>query len=121
MVEVERRTYVLDNTKLGNEFCNHCGEEFESKTNMNFHIRYTDTFACEICGISFKTLTDLETHMYTWEKFVYDRRKLTLKTVSDVKDHCQYKHRNGVDIFNFKFDRENSRKVIMKHYNSKDL
>ena len=119
--KIERRAYVLEKTKLGNEFCDFCGEEFDSKSNMNEHIRYTHTFACEICGSSFKTLTDLETHMHTCEKFDCDRCKVTMKTVSDVKKHCQSKHRNGADIYNFKFDRESSRKVIMKHFNSRDL
>ena len=118
--KVERRAYVLEKTKMGNEFCDFCGEEFESKRNLNDHNRFTHTFNCEICGISCKTLCDLETHMHTCEKFDCDRCKLTLKTVSDVKNHCK-KHKNGADIYNFKFDRENPRKVIMKHYNSKDL
>ena len=91
------------------------------KPEENEHERYTHTFACEICGDKFKTLDDLETHMHTCEKFDCDRCQLELKTLCEIKNHCKSKHRNGADIFNFKYDRENPRKVTQKEYNSKDL
>ena len=63
--KVERRAFVLEKTKLGNEFCEFCEEEFESNSNLKIHTRFTYTFDCEICGISFETLTDLEIHMHS--------------------------------------------------------
>ena len=63
----------------------------------------------------------MQTHIYTCERFDCDRCKWELKTLSEIKNHCKSKHRNGAGIFNFKFDRENQRKVTLKEYNSKDL
>ena len=119
--KVERRVYILEKTKLGNDFCDFCGDEFEKKSVMNAHIRFIHTFECEICDIRFKTLTELETHMHTCEKFDCERCKMILKTVSDTKNHCKSKHKNGGDIFHYKFDRENPRKVTIKHIRSTDL
>ena len=121
VVKVERSIYVLEKTKLGIEFCDFCEEEFQNIKDKNYHVRYTHTFICELCEVAFKTLEDLETDMHTCEKYDCDRCNLTLKTLSDVKQHCKSKHKNGADIFHFKFDRENKIKVTLKEYNSKEL
>ena len=78
--------------------------QIEKRECKNNHVRYTHTFNCEMCGVISKTLDNLETH--TRDKYERGRFNLTLKTVSDVKNHCKLNHRNGVDIFNFKFDRK---------------
>lgn len=59
--------------------------------------------------------------MHTCERFDCERCKVKVKTLVDMKNQCKSKHRNGADIYNFKFDREDQRKVILKQYNSKDL
>ena len=111
----------MEKTKLGIEFCDFCDQEFQTVKERNTHARYIHTFDCEMCGVTFNTLEDLETHMHTCDKYECGRCNLTLKTVSDVKNHCNLKHRNGVDIFHFKFDREDIRKVTLKQYNSKEF
>ena len=119
--KLEKRVYVIEKTKLGNEFCQFCEEEFKSNEELNIHTRFTHIFDCEICGSKFETLPDLETHMHTCERFDCERCKVKVKTLVDMKNHCKSKHRNGADIYNLKFDREDQRKVILKQYNSKDL
>ena len=51
--KLERRVYVIEKTKLGNEFCQFCEEEFKSNEELNIHTRFTQTFDCEICGSTF--------------------------------------------------------------------
>ena len=51
---LERNIYILEQRRLGSDFCKYCDEEFRSgsekeRKEKDIHIRNTHTFECNVC------------------------------------------------------------------------
>ena len=123
---MKRRIYVLEQRRLGSNFCDVCELQFltgseKDRKEKDAHVRATHTFECNVCDLRLVNKEELEIYLQTCEIYSCSLCSYRHSRLSELKSHCKKKHTRNTIIRHHKMDRENFSKVSSKNYFSEEI